>query len=382
MRILHVHTRYRQRGGEDSVVDLERSLLGRFGFELQSLDFHNPSSTVATVGALARSPWNTSASREVVEKAQDFGADVVHIHNTWFALSPAVVTDLRRRGFPVVVTFHNYRLVCANAMLFREGRPCEDCVGGSLLPGVIHRCYRNSFVASALVAVTIGTHRLRGTWSEDLSAAIALTDFARDRLLLGGVPAERTVVKPNFSTDPGPRSQLPSASNRVLYVGRLSPEKGVVGLVDSWNQASLQGLELLMIGSGPQEDEIRDRTGPTQRLVGRLDPEEVRQEMLGARALVVPSTWYEGQPMVMLEALAAGLPIWHTDIGALPETAGRGGVSLGDGDKGSFVDSLERLDDDALVDRVGSAARGEFESRFTPERAIEGLRRIYENLES
>ena len=357
-------------------MDLERSLLRRSGFELEELDFHNPSSTLATVAALARSPLNTSASRRVVEMAREFEADVVHIHNTWFALSPAVIRDLRGEGFPIVMTFHNYRLGCANAMLFRDGRPCEDCVGGSPLPGVIHRCYRNSFFSSAMVAVTIETHRRRRTWS-DLSVAIALTEFARTRLLQGGLSLERTVVKPNFAVDPGPRTNPPSASKRVLYVGRLSPEKGVVPLIEAWKAARLRDMELVIIGSGPQEDETRAKSGTSVRLVGRLTPDEVRDEMLRARALVVPSISYEGQPVVILEGLAAGLPVWCTESGALRETAGPGGISLGDGQMTTLADSLQRLTDDELIDRFGVAARREFEHRYTPEKAIEALRQIY-----
>jgi glycosyltransferase involved in cell wall biosynthesis len=377
VRILHVHTRYRQRGGEDTVVDLERALLRRSGIETEELDFHNPSSALASLNALARSPSNASASSEVVARARAFGADVVHIHNTWFALSPAVVADLHDHGFPVVMTFHNYRLVCANAMLFRDGRPCEDCVGGSPLPGVIHRCYRNSIFSSAMVAVTIETHRRRGTWSEHLSVAIALTDFARNRLLQGGLHPERTLVKPNFTVDPGPRSGAPSASNKVLYVGRLSTEKGIVSLVDSWNRARLRGLELVVVGVGPQENDVQSTSGPSIRIAGGLSPEQVREEMLSSRALIVPSNWYEGQPMVVLEALAAGLPVWHTDMGALAETAGGGGVSLGDGQVHALVTALQLLEDDGLVDRVGAAARREFERRYAPEKAIRALRQIY-----
>ncbi|HEX6221694.1 MAG TPA: glycosyltransferase family 4 protein [Acidimicrobiia bacterium] len=358
-------------------MDLERSLLRRSGFELEELDFHNPSSNLATAAALVRSSSNRSASRRVVERAREFEADVVHIHNTWFALSPAVIRELHGHRFPVVMTFHNYRLVCANAMLFRDGRPCEDCVGGSPLPGVVHRCYRNSFLSSAMVAVTIETHRRRSTWSEHLSAAIALTEFARTRLLQGGLPLERTVVKPNFAIDPGPRSNLASASKRVLYVGRLSPEKGVVPLIEAWETAKLQDLELVIVGSGPQADEARARAGASVRLVGRLTPDEVRYEMLRARALVVPSISYEGQPTVILEALAAGLPVWCTERGALRETAGPGGISLGDGRMTTLADALQGLTDDELLDRVGVAARREFEHRYTPEKAIEALRQIY-----
>lgn len=359
------------------VVELERSLLEGFDFVVERLDFHNPATPLASLAGLARSPWNTSAANQVVEKAHAFGADLVHIHNTWYALTPAVITTLRSRGFPVVMTFHNYRLVCANAMLFRDGRPCEECVGGSLMPGVIHRCYRSSLVASTMVAVTIQTHRRRRTWSNSLSAAIALTEFARQRLLEGGLAADRTFVKPNFVTDPGSRTNRPSASNRILYVGRLSAEKGVDRLIDVWNTARPDELELVIAGTGPQEVEINEKSDESVRLLGRLSWEQVIEEMLAARALVVPSVWYEGQPMVILEALAAGLPVWHTDLGALSETTGGGGQSLGDGTQAAMEMSISRLGEDGLVDQLGTCARSEFETRFSPAHAVDALRRIY-----
>jgi glycosyltransferase involved in cell wall biosynthesis len=377
VRVLHVHTRYRQRGGEDVVVEAERSLLERSGFELESLDFQNPSTTLPAMAALARAPWNTPASGRVVETALDFDADIVHIHNTWYALSPGVIAQLRRHGLPVVMTFHNYRLVCANAMLFRDGRPCEDCVGGSLFPGVFHRCYRNSVISSTMVAVTIHTHRRRQTWTDSLSAAIALTDFARERLLQGGLPADRTIVKPNFVTDPGPRLNQPSASNKVLFVGRLSTEKGIGRLVEAWRSVNPEGLELVIVGSGPQEDEIRKLAGGSVQMVGQLHPDEVKAEMLAARALMVPSVWYEVQPMVILESLAAGLPVWHSDLGALAETVGGGGQTLGSGQPSDKEAALKGLEDDAFVDDLSARARLEYELRYTPEHAVDGLRRIY-----
>jgi glycosyltransferase involved in cell wall biosynthesis len=380
VKVLHVHTRYRERGGEDSVVEAERTLLEHSGFEVESLDFQNPSRPLASLSALARSPWNSTASGTVVEKARSWGADVVHIHNTWFILSPAVVSKLNRIGVPVVMTFHNYRLVCANAMLFRDGRPCEDCVGRSPLPGIIHRCYRNSAVSSTMVAVTITTHRRRRTWEESLSVGIALTNFAKERLIAGGLRPERTLVKPNFVTDPGPRLNRPSASDRVLFVGRLSAEKGVGRLVEAWQGGRPEGLELVIVGTGPEESRLRELADSSIRFAGRLAPEDVRKEMLSARALVVPSIWYEGQPMVILEALAAGLPVVHSDLGALAETAGRGGMSLGAGagTESATRPVLMRLGDDDTVEAVGREARKEYEARFTPERALEGLRGAYE----
>jgi glycosyltransferase involved in cell wall biosynthesis len=377
VRVLHVHTRYREPGGEDSVVAEERRLLSESGFEVFPLDFQNPSDPVETVSSLVRSPWNASAAESALVAAREHDVDLVHIHNTWFALSPAVVPTLASGGFPTVVTFHNYRLVCVNATLFRDGAPCEDCVGRSPAPGVRHRCYRGSVMASAMSALTIQMHRWRKTWTDQISIAVTLTEFAKERLLQGGLPPDRTVVKPNFVSDPGPRPNPPSQSSRVLYVGRLAPEKGITELLDAWRTIDARGLELVVVGGGPLENELRAKASANVLVSGRMSPENVRLEMARARALVVPSKWYEGQPMVVLEALAAGLPVFHTDVGALAETSGSGGVPIGSGSPKEMSHGLSLLTDDRLVERVGRLSKGEYETRFSDARSIGSLRQIY-----
>ena len=359
------------------MVDAERRLLSGSGYEVATLDFQNPTSRSSSFSALVQGPWNFGAARRAVGEAERHEADVVHIHNTWFALSPAVVPALRRAGFPVVMTFHNYRLVCLNAMLYRNGQPCELCVGGSTLPGIRYRCYRDSLGASTMASATIQFHRRRETWADGLSVAVVLTEFAKKRLLMGGLPDVRTVVKPNFVGDPGQRLEPPSKSTEVLFVGRLAPEKGIGRLVDVWQHADLGGLKLEVIGSGPLAKALEGRVQTKVRLVGPLPSDQVRAKMLGARALVVPSLWYEVQPMVVLEGLAAGLPVFHTDLGALGETSGAGGISLGSGDAAEMAVNLRKLKDDQLVDGTGGAGRFEFESRFSEQASLEEFDRIY-----
>lgn len=361
-------------------MDAERRLLSDGGYDIAVLDFENPPAASDSLSALAQAPWNRGAVERTVSEAKRHGADVVHVHNTWFALSPAVVVGLRRAGFPVVVTFHNYRLVCVNALLFRDGQPCELCVGRSTLPGVRHRCYRDSLGASAVASLTIQVHRRRETWTNDLSAAVVLTEFAKERLLLGGLPPDRTVVKPNFVADPGPRTRQPSASNEVLFVGRLSEQKGIDRLLAAWQDAALHGFELIVVGEVP--DAFSTNAPAGVEIMGRAEPELVKARMLGSRALVVPSASYEGQPMVILEALAAGLPVLHTDVGALGETCGTGGLSIGDGGLTRMTSALRVLEDADLMDRVGGMGRVEFESRFSELKGLEALSRIYDSAAS
>jgi len=169
MRILQLHTRYRQAGGEDRVVAAEADLLRSAGHTVEQLLADNPRSSMAAAGAMLKSPWN-SASRQAVERAvARFKPDVAHVHNTWYALSPSVLDELRASRVPTVMTVHNYRLMCVNGMLLRDGGPCEDCVGRSPLPGIRHRCYRNSVVASTVAAATIGYNRRRKTWADGVA---------------------------------------------------------------------------------------------------------------------------------------------------------------------------------------------------------------------
>jgi glycosyltransferase involved in cell wall biosynthesis len=377
LRILQVHTRYRQPGGEDVVVDVERGLLEAAGHRVETQVFDNPANRRSSLVSLARSAWNSESARRVLATAQAFRPDVVHVHNTWFALSPSVFPVVSGSGFPVVATIHNYRLACVNALLYRDESPCLDCVGRLPWPGVLHRCYRDSALQSAAVAVTIATHRARHTWHDDVSRIIVLTRFAADILVRSGVPERRIVVKPNAVTDPGPRQRPPSTSDSILYVGRFTEEKGVLDLLHAWGRAQLRDLRLTMIGGGPLLDRIRASEQPRIAFRGHISSAEVRQLMLEARALVLPSRWFEGMPMVLLEAMAAGLPVVVPDHGALPDIAGSGGVEFKALDVESLAGALGSLSDDALIDSKGASSRSEYLSRYTPAESACRLVSIY-----
>jgi len=377
LRILQVHTRYRQPGGEDVVVDVERQLLEAAGHRVKTHLIDNPVDLRSSVASLARSPWNSRSAAQVLAKALEFRPDVVHVHNTWFALSPSVFPTLQDGGFPVVATIHNYRLTCVNALLYRDGGPCLDCVGRLPWRGVLHRCYRDSALQSAAVAVTIATHRARRTWHDDVSRIIVLTRFAANMLARSGIPESRIVVKPNAVTDPGPRSSPPSTNDSILYVGRFTEDKGVLDLLGAWGKAKLRDLQLTMIGSGPLLDRIRGSGEPGITALGHVPSAEVHRRMLDARALVLPSRWFEGMPMVLLEAMAAGLPVVVPAHGDLLDTAGPGGVEFRALDVDSLAGALGVLSDDATVDSRGASSRSEYLSRFTPAESASNLIRIY-----
>lgn len=374
MRVLQVHTRYRQPGGEDSVVEAEAALLAAAGHEVHQFLAENPPGAGAAV-ALAGAVWNPAAAARLRRRATTLAPDIVHVHNTWFAMSPAVAMAASRLGRPVVMTVHNYRLVCANALLFREGAPCRLCVEGSAFNGAIHRCYRG-LAPSLVAAAGVGLHRSLGTWRRAVDLFLALTGFARDLLVQGGIPAERILVKPNFVPDPGPRPSAPSRSGTLLFAGRLSEEKGIRLLLDAWRSHRPAGLELAVAGDGPLEQLV---TGDGVTRLGRLSRDDLRRRMTTSRALVVPSVWYEGMPIVVLEALAAGLPVMAGDLGGLADIVGELGREwLVAPHLDSWVAGLERLGSDEAVDHASLTARALYLAKYDPVTALDRLESAYE----
>jgi glycosyltransferase involved in cell wall biosynthesis len=379
LKILQVHTRYREPGGEDAVVEAEGELLAAAGHDVLLHLARNPSGAVRTGASLAMSPWNPLAARELRRVAERVRPDVAHVHNTWYALTPSVLTALSAAAVPVVMTLHNYRLLCANAQLFRDGHACEDCIGTHPWHGVRHRCYRGSLVASTPAAGTIALHHALRTWNRHVRLFLTLNDFARTRFVRGGLPADKIQIKPNFVSDPGPRPAPPSRSRTVLYVGRLTAEKGVETLLDAWDSWRPSGLELVLVGDGPLRAALEQRPRPAVRLAGRLPREAVISWMLRSRALAFPSVLYEGQPMAVLEALGCGLPVLASRVGGTAELLrGQGEQWLvPPGQRVGWTQALGNLSDSELVDQAGARARRLYEQRFSPGTGLRLLEEAY-----
>ena len=379
LRVLQVHNRYRQAGGEDAVAAAEADLLRDCGHSVIEHQVTNPSGGVAAAASLAAAPWNPASAREMRRAIRAYAPDVAHVHNTWFTLSPSVFPALSRAGVPVVMTLHNYRLVCANALLFRDGRPCRDCVGRSSWPGVRHRCYRDSIVPSAAAAATISINRARGTWVKAVDRFIAPSHGLRETLITGGLPADRIVVRPHAVADSGRRAQPPSASSTVLYAGRISDEKGLEVLLDAWARTHPPGLELVVAGDGPRRQELERRGVDGVRFAGWLPPEAVRELMHTSRALAFPSLCFEVFPATIVEAMAAGLPVIASAHGGPAEIVGSIGSDwlAAPGDVASWAAALERLVDDERLDRAGARGRELYEAQYAPERGVASLLDVY-----
>jgi glycosyltransferase involved in cell wall biosynthesis len=382
MRVLQVHCRYRDLGGEDTVVEHEATILRGAGHFVETHVVENPRRGIETAAKLFVSPFNPMAARRVVAASDAADADLAHVHNTWFALSPSVLRSLRRHGTPVVATLHNYRLACANGLLYRDGKVCLDCITGSAANGIRHVCYRGSLVASTAAVTTSAVHRRFGTWSE-VDALAVPSRFARDRLADAGVPTERLHVVAHSVRDPGARRLPPSASDTVLFVGRLTEDKGVRDLVEAWRRADTGRLHLRLLGDGPLRSEIVALADPTITCAGPVPPAVVQDEMLEARVLVFPTRWYETFGRVVAEAFASQLAVLATDAGAAEELVQ---PALGNAwlvppcDPPALAARLEALADDRAVDRGGAAARDAFELDLSPEAGVRRLEALYESV--
>jgi glycosyltransferase involved in cell wall biosynthesis len=380
VRILQLHTRYRQQGGEDAIVDSEAELLRNAGHDVRQFVEQNPDRPIPSIVGIALSPWNPAAVKRLRHEIADFNPDVAHVHNTWFAMSPAVIRCLKSARIPVVMTLHNYRITCANGLLLRDGKPCEVCVGTGPWPAVAYGCYRDSRVLSVPAAATISLHKMLGTWTRSVDRFIVHTEFQRDLMTRAGLSGEKLTVKPNSVPDPGPRIRSASKSTTVLFAGRISEEKGVDHLVEAWRTLDPSSLQLVIAGGGPMLDEIRRDLPASVVSLGMVTKDRLRTLMLSARAAVLPSVWYEGMPLALLESFAAGLPVAASNLGAQGSIVGS---ILGNdwlfeaGDKSSLSSVLKRFEDDDWCDSASLAVRAAFEERFTEGRGVEQLQEIY-----
>lgn len=383
--MLAIHNYYQQPGGEDQAFAAETRLLEAHGDEVIRYTTHNDRvGLLGPVELAKKTIWNRETYLDLRSIIRDQRPDVMHAHNTFPLISPAAYAAAREGGLPVVQTLHNFRLVCANGLLFRNGRICEDCIGKTILwPAVWHKCYRGSVAASAVVATMLHYHRLRGTWHHDVDVFVALTEFARRKLIEGGLPAAKIVVKPNFvdwGVDAQSVNQEPE-SDYILFVGRLSAEKGIRTLIAAWN--AFPGLPpLRIVGDGPLKDEVlrAAATNPLVRWLGYQPAPEIQQLLRGARALVFPSEWYEMLPLVVLEAMSTGVPVIGSRSGAVESIIedGRTGLLFAAADPMDLGEKVRwaSAHQDAMSS-MGENARAVYLERYTGAVNYQLLRAVY-----
>jgi glycosyltransferase involved in cell wall biosynthesis len=372
--ILSIHNRYQQPGGEDRVFAAEAALLESRGHRVARYTDSNARISNGFAAGLA-TVWNQTSYRRLRAAAEAHSPEIAHFHNTFPLISPAAYYALRRQRVPVVQTLSNFRLVCPGSLLLRDGKPCEECLErNSLRPALRHRCYRESFTATAAVCGMIAAHRAAGTWDRAVDAYIALSDFARARFIEGGLPENRIVVKRNFlAPDPGVGE---GRGGYALFVGRLSAEKGINTLVDAWRRQP--GMPLRVAGDGPLNT---TEWPPGVEWLGQQSQESVLALMKNAAVLVFPSICYENAPLTILEAFACGLPVVASNIGSIPElvTDHLNGLLFRAGNADDLARQVRWASDHPeRMREMRAAARREYETKYTAAINYKRLIEIYE----
>jgi glycosyltransferase involved in cell wall biosynthesis len=381
MKIVVAHNRYAsaQPSGENVIVDAEIEQLRAAGVGV--IPFLRSSDEIGELPAVQKallplSPiYAPRAQRELVALIREHRPEVLHLHNPYPLISPWIVRTAHAHDLPVVQTVHNYRQVCANGVYFRDGHICQDCKGRALpLPAVRHSCYRGSKAQSLVMATALTAHR--GTW-RSVDRYIALTDAIAEHLRGYGIPADRIVVKPNAIADPGAPAPVGSG---FLFLGRLTPEKGLDLLLAAWQRHADGSLGTLTVaGDGPLRGQVEQAAAARGdlRFLGPQDRDGVAAALRGAAVVLATSTWHDVLPTVVIEALAHGRPVLGTDLGGIPSLIG---------DAGWVVPAQPEALAAALPTAAAKAAatsgraRARYESHFTPKVVTARLLDVYSSI--
>jgi glycosyltransferase involved in cell wall biosynthesis len=388
VRILLLHNRYQLAGGEDAVVQAEKALLEANGHQVTLLEIsnHDIKGVWEKANAAVSAIYSLASKQRVSAEIAHFHPDVVHVHNFFPLLSPSLYDACRDAGVPVVQTLHNYRLGCPNAMLLRNGKVCEDCLGKKMpWSGIVHGCYRGSRSQSAVTAAMLAVHWLRGTWQEQVDAYIVLTAFQKEKMVQAGLPKEKIHVKPNYVSQPKLSGGTKVLGGYALYVGRLSQEKSVGTLIEAYRQNGLR-IPLKIVGDGPlrkllQADVQAAGLEDVIKFMGQQDKLTVLTLMYDAQLLVFPSIWYETFGLTMVEAFACGLPVIASRLGSMAEIVEDGvtGLHFEAGNSAELADKMQWANEhpEEMI-CMGKNARRAYEAHYTPEINYQQLMTIYQ----
>lgn len=382
MKILQLHNYYQNAGGEDEVFAAECQLLQERGHSvIRYTESNCRVDKMHRFAAARQAIWSHRTYRTLLRLLKDKRPDVAHFHNTFLLISPSAYYACRKAKVPVVQTLHNYRLICPAAIFFRAENICEDCLDKTPpWKGIVYACYRNARLQTAAVVAMLTIHRWLRTWQNQVDQYIALTKFEQKKLIAGGIPPEKIIVKPNFICG---SPELPQEEKEyILFVGRLSLEKGIRTLVRAWH--FLQKIPLKIIGDGPLKEELEGLVKimniQNVEFLGHRSHDEVMQFMKKAYCLVLPSEWYECFSMTIIEAFSCGIPVVASRLGAMCEIIeeGRTGLFFQPKDINELIAKVEwAWEHPDKIKEMGREARLEFEAKYTADTNYKLLIDIY-----
>ncbi len=382
MNILFVHNNYQHAGGEDAVLQAEMNLVVTNGerVNLANRDNLHINTIIDKLKVFMDVVYSSNSKQWMLDRINQHNPDIVHVHNFFPLLTPSIYDACIDLAVPVVQTLHNYRTICPGALLMRNRKICEDCITDSAYKAVGHSCYRNSMIGSFAVARMVDHHRKNGTWQDKVNRFIALTKFARKKFVEANFPKDKIIVKPNFVLDNNVsiKSDRDGCREGALFVGRLSAEKGVSTLLNTWKDLN---ITLRIAGSGPLDVMLNDNQNCKILHLGNLDKTSVLAEMNNAAFLVMPSEGYEGFPMVLVEAFSSSLPVIASRLGGMAEIVEDGvtGLHFEAGNTDDLASKVLWMNEHPEECRqMGQNARKVYEEKYTPEKNYEMLMDIYQ----
>lgn len=378
--ILIIHNYYQIPGGEDTVVANEKKMLEDHEHKVVLYSRNNSELKSMSKMQMLMLPFTTVFNprtyRDVKRLIKTEHIDIVHVHNILNLISPAVYYAARAMKVPVVQTIHNFRLLCPGATFYRNGHICEDCVTKGLMCAVVHNCYRNNKLQTLICVISTKIHRMTGIYGK--MNYICLTEFNKKKLLqLKQIKADRVFVKPNFvETTTAEIIPYDKRKDQFVFVGRLDKLKGIDILFEAWRQMGTKAPKLIVCGTGPMEEWCRkilaDNPDCNIEMKGFVPNKEARKLIANSKALILPTQWYEGFPMSIVEAFSVGTPVICSDIGNV-------GDMVEEGITGWKITSSKELAEKVCTwSDIGEGVKNMYEAKYAIESNYRQLLSIYE----
>jgi len=394
-RVLIVHNEYQYAGGEDTVVRQDADLLKKHGHSVFFYIRRNEELRDASIGKKLLLPFTTFFSlrtyREIREMINREHIDIMHVHNTLPLVSYSCYFAAKKEKIRLIQTIHNFRIVCPNALFYRDGHICEDCLKKGLFQGVMHGCYRGSKAQTLIVAFMLKIHRMLGTFQKP-DAYIALTEFNKERIS-SIVSREKIYVKPNYLEVELNRAKGDKENAKphsyFIYAARLERVKGIFVLLEAFHKWEMESgrliPKLILLGTGPDEEEVKEYIEHNHMesvvCLGFTAHDKAIEWIRNAKAVLYPSLWYEGFPMTIVESFACSTPVIASDTPNLSE-------KIKDGENGFLFQTGDATDlyrklcifaalSEEEIKRMKKQARKTYEQFFVEEVVYEKMMEIY-----
>jgi glycosyltransferase involved in cell wall biosynthesis len=385
LRVLRIFGRYQEYGGEEAAARRIHETLKPY---MDAEWFE--SSTEAMLGetfldrmhAPSRVVHNEPIAEELRRLQADRKFDAWEIHNVFPSLSASVYATGLRLRVPLIQYVHAYRLSCVNGTFLNHGVPCSRCINGNFFPAVETNCWRNSRIASGLMGIALARVRRLEVF-ERLKGWIAISHAQKALLVRMGIPAENIHVVPHFLDAAENEAPAIRRDGYALFLGRLSPEKGVAQLLEAWRRVNYPGARLVIAGKGPEEEKlrafVRDHRLWNVDFRGFVPAQAQADLWAGARFLVAPSIWEEPFGLVVLEAWAHGRPVLASDRGSFPEMINGGGLLCSPDSPAEFAAAIQKMFQPTdQVSNMAAAGLEQLHTRFSRETWINRIRSVYE----